>query len=32
MDLSIMPDGHVAVAGSNGVKILNDKLETVRSL
>ncbi len=32
MDLSIMPDGHVAVAGSTGVKILNDKLETVRSL
>lgn len=32
MDLSVMPDGHVAVVGSNGVKILDNKLETVRSL
>jgi outer membrane protein assembly factor BamB len=32
MDLSVMPDGHVAVASSKGIKILDDKLETVRSL
>jgi outer membrane protein assembly factor BamB len=32
MDLSVMPDGHIAVAGSTGVKILDDKLQTVRSL
>jgi YVTN family beta-propeller protein len=32
MDLTMMPDGHVAVTGSNGVKILDDKLETIRSL
>ena len=32
MDVTVMPDGHIAVAGSRGVKILDDKLETVRSL
>ncbi len=32
MDLTVMPDGHIAVAGSRGVKILDDRLETVRSL
>jgi hypothetical protein len=33
MDVSMMPDGHVAVAnGADGLKILDDKLETVRSL